>query len=76
MNSAIGFNSMGPQMMREVGGCSDCGATTGGAKKKRKLTAYNKFIKANFKIVQKQYPNEKAKQILARVAKQWKSRAK
>ena len=76
MNSVAGvnMNDMGPQMMREVGGCSGCGGQSGG--KKRKLTAYNKFIKANFQKVQKQYPNEKAKQILTRVAKQWKSRAK
>lgn len=75
MNSAIGFNTMGPQMMREVGGCTDCG-TKGGAQKKRKLTPYNKFVKANFPKLQKKYPNEKAKQIMVRVAKQWKSSAK
>ena len=51
----------------------------GGAKKKkgskvvkRALTTYNKFVKKNFAIMKKKFPNQKAPQIMQKVAIEWK----
>jgi hypothetical protein len=51
----------------------------GGAKKKkgskvvkRALTPYNKFVKKNFAIMKKKFPNQKAPQIMQKVAIEWK----
>ena len=51
----------------------------GGAKKKkgskvvkRALSPYNKFVKKNFAIMKKKFPNEKAPQIMQKVAIEWK----
>ncbi len=55
------------------------GNVTGGAKKKkgskvvkRALSPYNKFVKKNFAIMKKKFPNEKAPQIMQKVAIEWK----
>lgn len=38
----------------------------------RKLSEYNKFVKATFPKVKAQHPDKKAPEILKLVAKQWK----
>ena len=55
------------------------GTVEGGAKKKkgskvvkRALSPYNKFVKKNFAIMKKKFPNEKAPQIMQKVAIEWK----
>ena len=52
----------------------------GGAKKKkgskvgvkRALTPYNKFVKKHFAEIKKKFPDEKAPQIMQKVAVEWK----
>jgi hypothetical protein len=51
----------------------------GGAKKKkgsvvvkRVLTPYNKFVKKHFAIIKKKFPDEKAPQIMKKIAIEWK----
>ena len=69
MDSVINFNSAGEAMMREAnGGCNSC--TAGGAR--RKLTAYNKFVKKTFPQLQKEHPTKKATEIMKMCAKKWK----
>ncbi len=59
---------------------TDTEENIGGAKKKkgykvgvkRVLTPYNKFVKKNFAIMKKKFPNEKAPQIMQKVAVEWK----
>lgn len=68
MNSQLGFNSLGPQMLREVGGCGSCGS--GGA---RKLTPYNKFVKKEFAALKKQFPSKSAPEIMKLIGKKWRS---
>ena len=59
---------------------TDTEENIGGAKKKkgykvgvkRVLTPYNKFVKKNFAIMKKKFPNEKAPQIMQKVAIEWK----
>lgn len=65
----MGFNSMGPTMLREVGGCGSC--STGGAK--RKLTAYNKFVKKESAILKEKYPGKKQSEIMKLIGKKWSS---
>ena len=56
------------------------GDQVGGAKKKkgskvgvkRALTPYNKFVKKHFAEIKKKFPNEKAPQIMQKVAVEWK----
>jgi hypothetical protein len=55
----------------------------GGAKKKkgsnvvkRALTPYNKFVKKNFAIMKKKFPDEKAPQIMKKIAIEWKKTKK
>ncbi len=56
------------------------GGQGGGAKKKkgskvgvkRALTPYNKFVKKHFAEIKKKFPNEKAPQIMQKVAVEWK----
>jgi hypothetical protein len=56
------------------------GNVTGGAKKKkgskvgvkRALTPYNKFVKKHFAEIKKKFPDEKAPQIMQKVAVEWK----
>ena len=59
---------------------TDTEENIGGAKKKkgykvgvkRALTPYNKFVKKNFAIMKKKFPNQKAPQIMQKVAIEWK----
>lgn len=76
MNSPMGFNAMGPQMLREVGGCGSCGSGSGGAKKPRKLTPYNKFVKKEFAAFKKQYPSKSATEIMKLIGQKWRSQKK
>ena len=54
-------------------------AQAGGARKKkgskvvakRALSPYNKFVKKHFAILKKQFPDEKAPQIMQKVAIEW-----
>ena len=39
---------------------------------KRALTPYNKFVKKHFAEIKKKFPNEKAPQIMQKVAVEWK----
>ena len=56
------------------------GYQVGGAKKKkgskvgvkRALTPYNKFVKKHFAEIKKKFPDEKAPQIMQKVAVEWK----
>ena len=56
------------------------GGQGGGAKKKkgskvgvkRALTPYNKFVKKHFAEIKKKFPDEKAPQIMQKVAVEWK----
>jgi hypothetical protein len=59
------------------------GTVEGGAKKKkgsvvvkRALTPYNKFVKKNFAIMKKKFPDEKAPQIMKKIAIEWKKTKK
>lgn len=65
----MGFNSMGPAMLREVGGCGSCG--TGGAK--RKLTAYNKFVKKEMAVLKGKFPEKKQSELMKIIGKKWSS---
>jgi hypothetical protein len=67
--SVVGYN----QTLGEIGGCKACGMT-GGAKKtkKRKLSAYNKFMKTEMTKLKKQYPDKQQKDILKMAAANWK----
>lgn len=55
------------------------GSQEGGARKKkgskvaakRALSPYNKFVKKQFAILKKQFPDEKAPQIMQKVAIEW-----
>ena len=55
------------------------GSQEGGARKKkgykvaakRALSPYNKFVKKHFAILKKQFPDEKAPQIMQKVAIEW-----
>ena len=55
------------------------GSQAGGARKKkgskvaakRALSPYNKFVKKQFAILKKQFPDEKAPQIMQKVAIEW-----
>jgi hypothetical protein len=55
------------------------GSQDGGARKKkgskvaakRALSPYNKFVKKHFAILKKQFPDEKAPQIMQKVAIEW-----
>jgi hypothetical protein len=56
----------------------------GGARKKkgskvvakRALTPYNKFVKTQFAILKKKFPDEKAPQIMQKIAVEWKKTKK
>ena len=39
---------------------------------KTKLTPYNKFVKKHFAEIKKKFPDEKAPQIMQKVAVEWK----
>lgn len=43
-----------------------------GGKKKRPLTEYTKFVKKEYRVLQKQNPKLKATEIISMVAKKWK----
>jgi hypothetical protein len=57
----------------------DSGDQSGGARKKKgskvvakkALSPYNKFVKKHFAILKKQFPDEKAPQIMQKVAIEW-----
>ena len=70
--SVIGYN----QTLGEVGGCARCGMSGGAAKKKRKLSAYNKFMKTEMTKLKKQHPDKKQKDILKMAAANWKNSSK
>jgi len=64
---------------------SDSGeAQSGGARKKkgskvvakRALSPYNKFVKKHFAILKKQFPDDKAPQIMQKIAIEWKKTKK
>jgi len=70
MNGPMGFNSMGPTMLREAGGgCNSC--SSGGAK--RKLTEYNKFVKKEIVELKKKFPEKKQKDLMKLVGAKWNS---
>ena len=71
-----GYKESGEDGYKESG---EDGVASGGAKKKkgskvvkRALSPYNKFVKKNFAIMKKKFPNEKAPQIMQKVAIEWK----
>jgi hypothetical protein len=54
------------------GGCSTCSdSQSGGAK--RKLSPYNKFVKANFSVMKKMHPSMSAPAIMKMIAQKWKA---
>jgi hypothetical protein len=54
------------------GGCGSCsGGQNGGAK--RKLSPYNKFVKANFSAMKKMHPSMGAPAIMKMIAQKWKA---
>jgi DNA topoisomerase-1 len=54
------------------GGCGSCsGGQSGGAK--RKLSPYNKFVKANFSVMKKMHPSMSAPAIMKMIAQKWKA---
>lgn len=69
--SAVGYNSAGNEMMNQLGGCSSCAMHTGGAKAKRKPTAYNQFVKKEMKSLKQQYPSKKVTELIKMVAAKW-----
>jgi hypothetical protein len=46
----------------------------GGAKKKRKLTPYNKFVKKMFNELRKKFPNDSAPEIMKKIGVEWKNK--
>jgi hypothetical protein len=46
----------------------------GGAKKKRKLTPYNKFVKKMFNKLRKKFPNDSAPEIMKKIGVEWKNK--
>ena len=76
MVGVVGYNNAGSDMMVQAnGGCSACGGhQTGGAKKARKPrkpTEYNKFVKKEMNALIKQNPSKKVTELMKEVAKKW-----
>jgi len=46
-------------------------AAVGGAKKKRKLTPYNKFVKKMYAVLHKKFPTYTAPQIMKEIGIEW-----
>jgi hypothetical protein len=46
-------------------------AAVGGAKKKRKLTPYNKFVKKMYAELHKKFPTDTAPQIMKKIGIEW-----
>jgi hypothetical protein len=46
-------------------------AAVGGAKKKRKLTPYNKFVKKMYAELHKKFPTDTAPQIMKKIGAEW-----
>lgn len=49
-------------------------ATTGGAKKKRKLTPYNKFVKKMYAELHKKFPTDTAPEIMKKIGVEWRKK--
>ena len=64
MSGVLNFNQNPSE-----GGCG-CSSTQQGGR--RKLTAYNLFVRKESKVLKAQYPAKKAPEILKLVAKKWK----
>jgi len=45
--------------------------SVGGAKKKRKLTPYNKFVKKMYSELHKKFPNDSAPEIMKKIGEEW-----
>jgi len=76
MVGVVGYNNAGSDMMVQAhGGCGTCGGPqTGGAKKARKSrkpTEYNKFVKKEMNALIKQNPSKKVTELMKEVAKKW-----
>jgi hypothetical protein len=56
--------------MGETGGCG-CSSQRGGGK--RKLSAYNIFMKKELKALRVQYPGKKITELMKMAAKKWKA---
>ena len=48
----------------------------GSGAKRRPLSAYQKFVKREFKVLQKEYPSKKAPEIMKMCAKKWRESKK
>jgi hypothetical protein len=67
---------------KENGGCGTCGSSSVGGKSKknavkkpkRKLSAYNIFIKSAYSRLKKLHPNDSAPQIMKKAAMEWNSK--
>ena len=86
MSGVYGFNALGPQqgLLGEsaAGGCGSCGQNGGAKKRKTKktgskpLTAYQKFVKKEFKPITDAHPKKSATDIIKMVAQKWRASKK
>lgn len=77
--SMVGFNAAGESYRNEIGlgGCKACSMNGGDAKKKkRKLSAYNRFMKTEMLKLKKAYPSKQAPEIMKMAAKNWRDSKK
>lgn len=54
-----------------IGGCGACSAQSGGGK--RKLSAYQKFMKGEMKKLKLAHPAKKASELMKMAAKNWRA---
>jgi hypothetical protein len=60
------------QMVTEIGGCGSCSSRQDGGAK-RKLSAYNIFMKKEMKAVKKANPSKSAAECMKMAARKWRA---